>query len=73
MVAHMTKYAEMIIDPKTVKYHIQKALYLAKTGRPGPVWLDVPLDIQGGYIDPEEFIEFNPQELEADQVPSVTE
>ena len=35
MVAHMTKYAEMIIDPKTVKYHIQKALYLAKTGRPG--------------------------------------
>lgn len=73
MVAHMTKYAEMIIDPKTVKYHIQKALYLAKTGRPGPVWLDVPLDIQGGYIDPEEFIEFNPQELEADQAPSVTE
>lgn len=73
MVAHMTKYAEMIIDPKTVKYHIQKALYLAKTGRPGPVWLDVPLDIQGGYIDPEEFIEFNPQELEADQVAPVTE
>ena len=73
MVAHMTKYAEMIIDPKTVKYHIQKALYLAKTGRPGPVWIDVPLDIQGGYIDPEEFIEFNPQELEADQAPSVTE
>lgn len=73
MVAHMTKYAEMIIDPKTVKYHIQKALYLARTGRPGPVWLDVPLDVQGGYIDTEEFIEFDPAELAAEQVPEVTE
>lgn len=73
MVSHMTKYAEMIIDPKTVKYHLQKALYLAKSGRPGPVWLDVPLDIQGGYIDTEEFIEFDPSELEKDAVPAVTD
>ena len=72
MVAHMTKYAEMIIDPKTVKYHLQKALYLATTGRPGPVWLDVPLDVQGGYIDPEEFIEFDPNELKDEQVPEVS-
>ena len=71
MVAHMTKYAEMIIDPKTVKYHLQKALYLATHGRPGPVWLDVPLDIQGGYIDTDEFIEFDPQEL-ADENPPKT-
>ena len=62
MVAHMTKYAEMIIEPKTVKYHIDKAIYLATHGRPGPVWLDVPLDIQGGYIDPDEFIEFDESE-----------
>lgn len=68
MVAHMTKYAEMIIDPKTVKYHLQKALYLATHGRPGPVWLDVPLDIQGGYIDTDEFMEFDPAEV-ADQMP----
>ncbi len=73
MVAHMTKYAEMIIKPNTVKYHIQKALYLAKSGRPGPVWLDVPLDIQGGYIDPKEFIEFNPKELEDELPPSITD
>lgn len=73
MVAHMTKYAEMIIDPKTVKYHFQKALYLARTGRPGPVWLDVPLDIQGGFIDPSEFIEFDPAELADEQVPKVSE
>lgn len=73
LVAHMTKYAEMIIDPKTVKYHIQKALYLAEHGRPGPVWLDVPLDVQGGYIDPAEFIEFDPAELEAEQTPKVSD
>lgn len=73
MVAHMTKYAEMIIDPKTVKYHLQKALYMAKHGRPGPVWLDVPLDIQGGYIDPEEFIEFDPKEVEEELPPAVTD
>lgn len=73
MVAHMTKYAEMIIEPKMVKYHLQKALYLAKNGRPGPVWVDVPLDIQGGYIDTEEFVEFDPSELENDKVPAVTD
>ncbi len=73
MVAHMTKYAEMIIDPKTVKYHLQKALYLATHGRPGPVWLDVPLDIQGGYIDPEEFIEFDPAGLQDVLPPVVTD
>lgn len=73
VVAPMTKYAEMIIDPKTVKYHLQKALYLAQHGRPGPVWLDVPLDIQGGYIDPEEFIEFNPAECENVNAPAVSE
>lgn len=70
MVAHMTKYAEMITNPRMVKYHIQKAIYLATHGRPGPVWLDVPLDIQGGYIDPSEFLEFNPAEL-AEQTPPI--
>lgn len=72
LVAHMTKYAEMIIDPKMVKYHLQKALYLAKHGRPGPVWLDVPLDVQGGYIDPEEFVEFDENEIK-EQIPVVDE
>lgn len=74
LASHMTKYAEMVIDPKTVKYHFQKALYIATHGRPGPVWLDIPLDVQGGYIDPEEFIEFSPEELgEDDIVPAVSD
>lgn len=72
MVSHMTKYAEMISDPKTVKYHIEKALYLAMHGRPGPVWLDIPLDIQGGYIDTEEFISFDSGELQGELPPKVT-
>jgi len=73
VVEPMTKYAVMISDPKTVKYHIQKALYLAKNGRPGPVWLDIPLNIQGGYIDPEEFIEFNPDECKNELPPEISD
>lgn len=74
LAAHMTKYAEMVFEPKMVKYHFQKALYLAKHGRPGPVWLDIPLDVQGGFIDPEEFTEFSPKELDGDDiVPTVTD
>lgn len=72
MVSHMTKYAEMIIEPQKVKYHIQKALYLATHGRPGPVWLDIPLDIQGGYIDPSEFVEFDQSETADELPPAVT-
>lgn len=72
MVSHMTKYAEMIIEAQKVKYHIQKALYLATHGRPGPVWLDIPLDIQGGYINPSEFVEFDPSETADELPPAVT-
>lgn len=72
-VAHMAKYAVMITNPKMVKYHIDKALYIATTGRPGPVWLDIPLDIQGGYIDTDDFVEFNPAEIEETLPPHVTE
>ena len=73
VVEPMTKYAVMISDPKTVKYHVDKALYLAQHGRPGPVWLDVPLDIQGGYIDPAEFVEFDPAECAYDLAPAADE
>lgn len=51
IVKPITKYAEMVTDKNKIKYHLQKAVYLAKSGRPGPVWLDIPLDIQGAYID----------------------
>ena len=47
----MTKYAVMIEDPKQIRYALEKAWHLATTGRPGPVWIDVPVDFQGTYID----------------------
>lgn len=66
LVKPVTKYAVMIEDPKMVKYHLQKAFYLAKNGRPGPVWLDVPANIQMGKIDPKDFVEFKPEEIKLD-------
>jgi acetolactate synthase I/II/III large subunit len=47
----MTKYAKLIIDPDSIRYHLEKAVYLARSGRPGPVWIDIPLDVQAATID----------------------
>lgn len=63
-VAPMTKYAKFLNNPKEVSYHLEKALYLCKSDRGGPVWLDVPLDIQAAKVDTEEMIHFDPSELE---------
>jgi acetolactate synthase I/II/III large subunit len=49
----MTKYAVMVTDANRVRYHLEKALFLARNGRPGPVWIDVPLDVQAALIDPD--------------------
>ena len=51
IVTPITKYAVTVMDPKKIKYHLQKAYYMATTGRKGPVWLDIPLDVQGAEID----------------------
>jgi acetolactate synthase-1/2/3 large subunit len=64
IVTPITKYCAMVNDPRTIRYHIEKAYYLATTGRPGPVWLDIPLDVQGAQIDPETLVGFDPAELE---------
>ena len=58
IVETITKYAVMITDPKQVVYEMEKALHLAQTGRKGPVWIDVPLDIQNMRIEPEELEHF---------------
>ncbi len=47
----MTKYCEMVIDPMRIRFCLEKALYLAQTGRPGPCWLDIPLNVQGAYVE----------------------
>jgi len=50
----MTKYAYMIKNPYDIKYHLEKALYYATSGRKGPCWLDIPLDVQGAVIETNE-------------------
>ena len=60
MVTPITKYAKTIYNPLDVKYELDKAIAIALDGRPGPVWLDMPLDVQGAMVDETQFKEFNP-------------
>ena len=64
LVRPVTKYAITVTDPKTIKYHLQKAYYLATKGRLGPVWLDIPLDVQGKLVDLKNITGFDPKEFE---------
>ena len=61
-VGNMTKYCDLIKEPKHIKYALEKALYLTTTGRPGPCWLDIPLDVQGVIIETNELEGFTPKE-----------
>ncbi len=68
IVKPITKYAVTVLDPVDIRYHLEKATYLATTGRPGPVWVDIPLDVQASPI--EEYAKlrgFDPTEISADQ------
>lgn len=69
----MTKYATMIEDPKQIRYALEKAWHLATTGRPGPVWIDIPVNFQGGYIETEELEGYDPSEDDALLPPPVDE
>ncbi len=64
LVRPITKYCTMVTDPDTIRYHLEKAIYLATTGRPGPCWLDIPLDVQAANIDPSSLAGFDPAEIE---------
>lgn len=58
VLTNMTKYAEMVTDPKKIRYCLEKALHLAASGRPGPCWLDLPLDIQASMIEETDLLGF---------------
>lgn len=60
MMRPVTKYAVSITDKTMVKYHLDKAIYLATHGRKGTVWVEVPLDIQGAQVEESELVEFDP-------------
>jgi len=72
VVAPMTKYAEMIIDPNEIFYHLEKAYYLAVNGRLGPCWLDIPLDVQGAIIDTKKLRKYDPKEDKQELAPKVS-
>jgi acetolactate synthase-1/2/3 large subunit len=52
IVSSVTKYAITVMDPNTIRFHLERAIHAATTGRKGPVWIDVPLDIQAVEIEP---------------------
>ena len=61
IVKPLTKYAVSINRPQDIKYHLDKAVYEAYNGRPGPVWLDIPLDVQSACVDSDKMREFVPE------------
>jgi acetolactate synthase I/II/III large subunit len=64
IVKSITKYAVTVTDPSTIRYHLEKAVALATSGRKGPVWLDIPLDVQAAMIDPDTLQGMDHNELE---------
>jgi acetolactate synthase-1/2/3 large subunit len=68
IVKSITKYAVTVMVPEEIRYHLEKAVYLARTGRPGPVWIDIPLDVQATQIDPANLEGFCPSETVKDDL-----
>jgi len=62
IVGPITKYAATVLEPNDIRYHLEKAVYLAMHGRPGPVWIDIPLDVQAAPIDETQLRGFDPNE-----------
>ncbi|MBS2024961.1 MAG: thiamine pyrophosphate-binding protein [Deltaproteobacteria bacterium] len=62
LVAPITKYAVMVTDPQSIRYHVERALHVAQSGRPGPTWIDVPMNVQGALIDPDTLPGYDPKE-----------
>ena len=71
-VSNMTKYAVMVTEPTQIAYHLEKAFALATTGRMGPVWLDIPLDVQGAMIETDDLPHFDMTTQRPWQTPPVT-
>jgi len=62
MVRGITKYAIFVDDPSSIRYHLERAWHLAQTGRPGPCWLDIPVDVQAAAVDPAQLRAYDPAE-----------
>ena len=64
MVKGITKYSVLINEPESIAYHLERAWHLAQTGRPGPCWLDIPVDVQSAQIEPAHLRHYDPGEDE---------
>jgi acetolactate synthase I/II/III large subunit len=62
MVRGITKYAVTVVDPESIRHHLSRAIHLASCGRPGPVWLDIPVDVQAAIVNPEGMPAYDPAE-----------
>src|SRR5471032_1761477 len=62
LVESITKYAVIVKDPQSIRYHLERALHLAAHGRPGPCWIDIPINVQAAKIDPEQLRAYDPGE-----------
>jgi acetolactate synthase-1/2/3 large subunit len=71
IVKPLTKYAVTVTEPDTIKYHMEKAVHLARSGRPGPVWVDIPLDVQAAMIDPTALAGYEVEEKEVSNLKSI--
>ena len=62
IVRSITKYAVTVTEPSEIRYHMERAIHEAKSGRPGPVWIDIPLDVQAAEIDPDALDGYTPDQ-----------
>ena len=70
-VHNLTKYCELVKDPENIRYAMEKAVYLACAGRPGPCWLDIPLDVQGAVIETDSLRGYTPEKPDLSVNPEV--
>jgi acetolactate synthase-1/2/3 large subunit len=71
IVRPITKYAVMVTDPQLVRYHLEKAMHLAVSGRPGPVWLDIPLNVQSSLVQDADLKSYDPAEDDVPTAPAL--
>jgi len=69
----LTKFSQMIVNPGDIAYLLEKALYIASNGRPGPVWLDIPLNVQGAIVETDTLRHYDPEENDKENVPKISE
>ena len=69
----MTKYATMIENPNRIRYALEKAWHLATTGRPGPVWIDIPVNFQGTFIETDDLEGYDSKDDDALLPPKISE